>query len=141
MSNEILLVAVAGTFSLIGVIIGTKLTALSDKTRWQREKRAEIFAELLDEMAAASEKTLKRNKESNKSRTHEALHVAYSFLPVSQFIKKARLFLDKADRDNFEELVNEIITLEISLGADKSLQDKLTKKESDLQKLLENSLE
>lgn len=122
-------------------MVGAFLSQKREVARWRRQTCTDIFAGLIDELEKATAKVLFNAKSEKLSRTHEALHVARAFLPVEGFVRKARLYLAPDERDNFSELVQEIITLKISLGADSSLRDKINVKESDLQRLIENSVD
>jgi len=128
---------VAGIFSLMGALLGALLSRKGERGRWIRERRAAAAEKLL---ATLSECSKIHHHQKHANRTEQALAVATTFLPAEDYARVVRLYLPAAERENFSLLINRIITLHISLGADSAILADLNKAMDQLQSLFEESL-
>jgi hypothetical protein len=130
---------IAGTFALIGAVLGSRTERKARHQAWLVEKRAEVFAEFLSRLDNYVKEAIDLDKWGNSEKRRRKLIDIY--FPVRDQSTIVRLFLEEELRGEFSKVVEELYDIHskgILKGREK--YSTIAKRRRQIQRMFEDQL-
>lgn len=102
-------VIVTSLFALLGAYLGAALTRRTEYEKWLRQARTEAFASFLRELHATRLYASAAYYDEPGSALEKSIKVTESFTRLEHPLALARLFINKAAREELSSLVNKFV--------------------------------
>ncbi|MFX0202408.1 MAG: hypothetical protein ACFFCW_40400 [Candidatus Hodarchaeota archaeon] len=137
---RVLIVFIAGLFSLLGAFAGGFLAKRSEHLKWLRQSRSEAFAEFLHLLTKAQNDAINVLHEQTLEPLDRDIRVTEIYSLPENYARVVRLYLPKSRRDEFSSLIREIRGLHASLDLGGSRFQAMEKKLDRIQEIFEETL-
>jgi 16S rRNA C967 or C1407 C5-methylase (RsmB/RsmF family) len=134
------LALIAGSFSLLGGIIGGWVARHTEKEKWLRQNRSEVFAKFLDLLAHARSEATSALHDTNTEPLQRDIRVTEAYTVPEEYARVVRFYLPQKHREEFMRLVREIRGLHSSVSLGDSRLNTLEKKLVRIQDILESTI-
>lgn len=134
------LALIAGSFSLLGGIVGGWVARHTEKEKWLRQNRSEVFAKFLDILAQARSEATTALHNTDIEPLQRDIRVTDAYMGPVEYARVVRFYLPQRYREEFIPLVCQVRGLHSSVSLGDSRLKTLEKKLARIQEILESTI-